>query len=706
MDQYQEVFKQEAEELLLDLEESLLELEETPDDMDLVARAFRAMHTIKGSGAMFGFDAIASFTHELETAFDRVRSGKLTITRGLIDVGLQSKDHIRGLLGGTAGPEAGQPLLEVLQTLLRGETPPPVAPAPAPVAAAAPATPAARGTNGDEGGVTTYRIRFQPKPGLLASGNHPLAILREVQALGTAHVVVHTSRVPPLESLDPEECLLSWDVILTTDRGENAVRDVFIFVLDHCELRVEPVDDASVPQSEADYKKLGDILLERGDITRQGMEEALREQKRFGEILQEKGMVPPEKVQSALVEQQAVRDARQQRENAEAAMSIRVPANKLDALVDLVGELVIAQARLSQSAIRRDDPELVTIAEDVERLTGELRDNTLNIRMVPIGSSFGRFRRLVRDLAAELGKEVDLVTEGAETELDKTVIERLGDPLVHLIRNSMDHGIQPPAEREAAGKPRKGTVRLTARHSGASVVIAIADDGRGMDPEVLRRKAVERGLIAADAVLTDKELFNLTLLPGFSTAATISSVSGRGVGMDVVKRAIESLRGSVDIESRVGKGTTVSITLPLTLAIIEGLLVEVGSESFVLPLAVVEECIELTREDIRRTHGKRMAQVRGELVPYVRLREWFSMAGEWPEIEQIVITEIDGVRLGFVVDRVIGQHQTVIKSLGKAYRDVEGLSGATILGDGAVALIVDVPKLYSAVQEAEYATTH
>jgi two-component system chemotaxis sensor kinase CheA len=437
-------------------------------------------------------------------------------------------------------------------------------------------------------------------------------------------------------------------------------------------------------------------MVARGYITTAQLNAALSEQRQIGDILVKSGAVLPEAVNTAIIEQQVVREARAKRgeqPKVEVEASIRVTASKLDSLVDLVGELVIAQARLAQMAASRNDAQLVTIAEDVGRLSAELRDNTLNIRMVPIGTTFGRFKRLVHDLAAELGKEIELATDGAETELDKTVIERLGDPLVHLIRNCCDHAIETPQAREAAGKSRRGTVRLMAYHSGPNVFIEIRDDGAGLDVMAIRKKAVEQGLIAADSNLGEREIYKLIFLPGFSTAKRVSNVSGRGVGMDVVKRSVEALRGSIQLESELGKGTTIRLKLPLTLAIIEGLLVAVGDANYVLPMSLVEECVELSGEDIENAHGNHLATVRGQRVPYLRLRDWFGISGERPPIEQIAITASEGQRVGLVVDGVVGQHQTVIKTLGRMYHDAHGLSGATILGDGTLALIVDVPAL-------------
>ena len=371
---------------------------------------------------------------------------------------------------------------------------------------------------------------------------------------------------------------------------------------------------------------------------------------------------------SALSEQEHVREVREKRKVEEAVSSIRVSAEKLDKLVDLVGELVTIQARLTEKAASGKDPELLFVAEEVERLTNELRDNTMSIRMLPIGSTFSRFKRLVRDLSQELGKEIELYTEGAETELDKTVIERLNDPLIHIIRNSVDHGIEEPSVREELGKPRVGTIVLSAKHSGGNVLIDITDDGKGLHKEKLRRKAVEKGLISPDAEMSEKEIFSLIFAPGFSTSAAVTSVSGRGVGMDVVKKTVDGLRGSVDVSSEEGTGTSVTLKLPLTLAIIDGLLVEIGKQHFVLPLSLVKECVELTREDVEHSHGRHIANVRGEIVPYVRLREKFGIKGDLPDIEQIVIADIQRTSIGLVVDNVIGEHQTVIKSLGRIYR--------------------------------------
>ena len=697
MDVHRQAFKEEAYELLAELETSLLELEERPDDADLIGRVFRAMHTIKGSGAMFGFDDIARFTHEVETVFDLVRNGKLQVTKVLVNLTLAARDQITSMLdnadGGGVDPGESAGIIAGLRALTASEAPD------APVASAAPAAAEPAQGRGEAGRFVTYRIRFAPAKDIFTTGSNPLNLLAELRELGACSVVAQTGGFPELAELDPEACYVYWDVILTTDQGVNAIRDVFIFVEDDCELKIDAIADHDRYHEQADYKKLGEILLERGDISLAEMQDVLSQQPRFGALAVASGIVSEAKVHSALVEQQHVKEVRQEKNNAEAASSIRVPAERLDVLVNLVGELVTVQARLTQTATVRGDAELAAIAEEVERLTAELRDSALNIRMLPIGSTFSKFKRLVRDLSAELGKEIELTTDGAETELDKTVIEKLNDPLVHLIRNSIDHGVELPELRLAAGKSRFGTVHLAAVHSGDSVLITIADDGAGLDKEAIRAKAIERGLIAASAELSEKELFGLIMAPGFSTAKKVSSVSGRGVGMDVVKRAIELLRGSIEITSVRGAGTSIKVRIPLTLAIIESLLVRIGGDSFMVPLSLVDECVELTREDLERAHGRNLVHVRGRLVPYIPLRECFAIPGERPEIEQIVITYVNGQRVGFVVDQVVGEHQTVIKSLGRAYRNVEGVSGATILGDGSVALILDLAQLVHQVED-------
>jgi two-component system chemotaxis sensor kinase CheA len=479
----------------------------------------------------------------------------------------------------------------------------------------------------------------------MRSGSDPLLLIQELGSLGELESTASMASVPPLPELDPERCYIAWDLVLRTAASLDAIRDVFIFVEDCCELRIEPLQNPVA--AEADL------------------------------------------IAKALEEKRGQRGGRRHYDSPDNASSIRVATTKLDQFVNLVGELVTVQARLSELATRRDDPDVTAVAEEVDRLASALRETSMNVRMMPIRGTFEKFRRLVHDLARDLGKDVELIIEGADTELDKSVIDQLSDPLMHLIRNSMDHGIGMPEDRTAQGKSTRATIHLSACYSGASVLISVSDDGQGIDAEAVRVRAVERGLINADAHLSDSEIYGLLFQAGFSTAKQVTDISGRGVGLDVVRRNVDKLRGSIDIASQPGKGTAVTLRLPLTLAIIDGLLVMVGDAYFVLPLADTLECIELSREQIDTANGKHLINVRGDVVPYIRLREHFGVTTALPEFEQVMLVDTEDGRCGLVFDRVLGNCQTMIKSLGRVYRHVHTVSGATILGNGTVALILD-----------------
>ncbi len=691
--EYAEIFREEATELLEELETSLLELESNPEDLKIVSRVFRAMHTIKGSGSMFGFDDIANFTHHVETALDKVREGQVPVSKELIDLTLSSRDHISAMLDGATGgdeadPEEGKRIIDALQEIMAGGT----VSAPTEAASEAVEEPA-EPEDITAGKLSHYRIQLKPSPAFFESGSSVEQLIEELKKLGDCTVFLHGEK---------EDSEGPWEFLLTTDQGLNAIEDTLIFAESSCLVKVTVLATEGADEFQ-DYKRLGEILVDRGDIAPEDLIQVLENQKPIGELLIAEKLVAPSQVEAALVEQQLVKKSKAKAKVVKAADSIRVAADKLDNLINLVGELVVTQARLTAVSSTHQDSELVEPVEEVERLTGELRDCVLNIRMLPIGTTFSRFKRLVRDLSTELGKEVRLITEGAETELDKNVIDQLGEPMVHLIRNSIDHGLESPEERELAGKPREGTIRLAATHSGATVLITVTDDGKGLDRDTIRQKAIEKGLFRADEEPSDTEIYNTIFQPGLSTAASVTSVSGRGVGMDVVKSTVDGLKGSVTVShSEKGKGTTISITLPLTLAIIDGLLVLVEDTHFVLPLTQVEECVELSKQDIANFHERRMLPVRDQLVPYVRLRDFFAIPGERPELEQLVIVKIDGERFGLVLDDVIGEHQTVLKSLGWLYRNATGLSGSTILGNGEVALILDVPDVMHRAQREEH----
>ena len=697
MDQHETVFREEAYELLTELESSLLELEQNPADNELISKIFRAMHTIKGSGAMFGFDKVAAFTHDIETVYDLLRNGKIIANKELIDLTLRSCDQIRRMIEGQDEADEGEAAkltlgFQEFLSLAKGKSVNDEAQKAEAAAELSPLEPANK--------KVTYRIRFKPHADIFSRGTNITPLIMEMRKMGVCKITTQTDAVPELAEINPECCYIYWDIMLTTNRGLDAIKDVFIFVEDDCELKIEAVDEAGADETD-EYKRLGEILIERGDVSRDVVEKIMSSHKKIGETLVAEGLVASDKIQSALAEQQHVQEMREKNKATDSGATIRVPAARLDRLVNMVGELVTVQSRLSQLSAKVNDADLILVAEEVERLTAELRDNTMSIRMMPIGNTFSNFKRLVRDLSEELGKQINLITEGAETELDKTVIEKLNDPLIHLIRNSIDHGVEQPAIREQKGKPRQGTIRLTAEHAGAHVLIHINDDGAGLDTEAIRLKAIERKVISADDKLTEKELFALIFAPGFSMAKTVTNVSGRGVGMDVVKKGIDALNGTIVITSTINVGTTITLKLPLTMAIIDGLLVRIAESFFVLPLSAIEECVELTREDVAQSHGRNIVHIRGEVVPYIPLRVRFGIKGDCPAIEQVIISRVGEERFGLVVDQVIGQHQTVIKNLGSFYRQIKEVSGATILGDGTVALIIDITQLVQgAVSEA------
>lgn len=697
MDTFRENFREEAFELLNSLENSLLELEQDPSNHEEISAVFRCMHTIKGSAAMFGYQEISNFTHEIETVLEQVRDGSLTLDERLINITLAVRDHIRVLLDvedpSAAGHEAvSREIVEQLHAYVEAQQPQQSHG----TARGAETGIVASETEGDQlDHWVTYRIRFAPEPGIFHSGTNPLLLLAELREMGECTIIPNPRDIPHLQELDPQQCHVRWDVFLTTRKTLNAVRDVFIFVEDAAKVSVDVIDDLSA-FDDGPQRRLGQILAERGVVDVETVERAAGRQKRLGEMLVEQG-VSQDDVSAALEEQQHIQRSRERIQNELTSSSIRVGSEKLDLLVDLVGEIVTLKARLTQTAKQIDNTLLTALAESFERLTDELRDSTMSIRMLPIGSTFSRFRRLVRDLSQELGKRVEIETAGGETELDKTVIDRLNDPLVHIIRNCIDHGIEAPHTRRESGKEEQGTIRLSAAHSGASVVITIEDDGAGLNRDRILEKARERGVVAAGADLSDSEVLQLVFAPGFSTAASVTQVSGRGVGLDVVKKEIEALGGTVLVESWSGQGTRMALTIPLTLAIIDGLLVEIDSSAYVFPLQVVQECIELTAAMRDEHNGRQIINNRGRILPYVRLRDVFKIEGELPEIEQVVVINTHDGQVGFLVDRVIGDLQTVIKNLGRLYHDLEGISGATILGDGSVALILDVGRLASLV---------
>lgn len=685
---FQESFFTESAEHVETMETGFLELEERPEDLDLLNRIFRAAHSIKGNAGMFNFVEIAGLTHKMENVLDLMRNEKIPVTPHAVDVLLRSLDGLKSLLdaaqgAGDADQEIIQGLEKELQACQDGESGSDTTEAPAPAPSSAEDTVAPQAA-----AWRLIKIDWIPLPELFQRGLDPAQLFKEVHELGMIKgLQVQADKIPSLEAMDPEVCYLSWNLELETDVSIDKVEAVFDFVRDGSELTIT---DCAPKQAEP-YKRVGDILVEEGVVTPGEVSDGLAKQKPLGEILVEEKKATPQQVDKALQKQK-------QQKKGEVA-SIRVDTEKIDKLINLVGELVITQSMITDLGEKFTIDQLPVLQERIvqlERNTRELQERVMSIRMMPIGSAFHRFPRLVRDLSGKSGKHIQLVMSGEETELDKTLIEAIGDPLTHLVRNSADHGLEGPEERVAAGKSERGTVRLHAFHDGGNICIAVEDDGRGLNREKIVSKAVERGLIADGATMNDEDVYQLIFRAGFSTADTITDVSGRGVGMDVVKRNIEGLGGSVSIQSTPGKGSKLTLKLPLTLAIIDGMTVRVGEDNYIIPLLTVTESVRPKASDLQRIVGKgEVVNLRGEWVPLVRLYEEFNVTPEYTDPLQalLVIVEVENRRLAVLVDELTGQQQVVIKTLEQNYRKVEGISGATILGDGQVALILDVPGL-------------
>lgn len=685
LSRFQESFFTESAEHVETIESGLLALEQRPKDLDLLNRIFRGAHSIKGNAGMFHFTAIAELTHKMENILDDLRNEKMPVTPHVIDVLLRALDGLKSLLdaaqGGEAADEAAIHELESeLEACQKGTT-----------ATAHERSSPENAPKGSPSQAATWRmiqIDWSPLPELFQRGMDPAQIFKELHELGMVKVLqVRTDGLPPLDILDPERCYLSWTVEVETDAPIARVEEVFAFVRDESELDI--IDRA--PKKPEPYKRVGDILVEEGVVTPEQVAESLAKQKPLGEILVEEKKASLQQVDKALQKQQQLKKNE--------VASIRVDTEKIDKLINLVGELVITQSMITDLSEKFTLAQLPVLQERItqlERNTREIQERVMSIRMMPIGSAFHRFPRLVRDLAGKSGKQIQLVMTGEETELDKTLIEAIGDPLTHLVRNSADHGLELPEDRLAQGKSERGTIRLHAYHDGGNICIAVEDDGRGLNREKIIRKAVEKGIIADGSNMSDEAVYQLIFRPGFSTAETITDVSGRGVGMDVVKRNIEGLGGSVDIQSAMGKGSRLTLKLPLTLAIIDGMTVRVGQDNYIIPLIAVTESIRPKPNELQRIVGKgEVVSLRGEWVPVVKLYEAFCLTPDFTDPSQalLVIVETDGRRLAVLVDELMGQQQVVIKSLEENFRKVEAISGATILGDGQVALILDVPGL-------------
>jgi len=721
MEEIYGVFAQEAREQLTEMEDGLLRMEQGDHDPETINGIFRAAHTIKGGSGVVELHHVEKFTHVVENVLDKLRNNELSVSSELITALLKGCDHLGVLLarveGGNHDPDPelerlGAVIADALRPFLGGD-----AGAAKPGDLTEPPSGPVERDDRDTATTDCWHISIRFGQDVLKNGMDPLAFLRYLLSLGEiAHMTTLTDGLPEADKMDPECCYLGFEINFRSHATKDAIERVFDFCRDDCDLHILP------PNSKvADYlhliealpeenMRLGEILVKSGALTQEELDAGLRQQfgakvgadetalpRQLGEILVTEQMVQPELVEAAAAKQKVVSEKK-----AAESRLIRVQADKLDDLIDLVGELVIAGASANLIAQKSGESTLVEATSVLSRLVESIRDSALQLRMVQIGETFNRFQRVVRDVSKELGKDIELVINGGETELDKSVVEKIGDPLMHLVRNAMDHGIESAAVRAAAGKPVKGRVELNAYHDSGSIVIEVVDDGGGLNKDKIHAKAIEKGVIQPGQPLSDQEIVNLIFEAGFSTMEKVTNLSGRGVGMDVVRKNIQALRGMVDVKTELGRGSRFTIRLPLTLAIIDGFLTSVGKSSYVIPLDMVVECIELTQT----TEDRDYLNLRGEVLPFVRLRDIFEIPGVEPVRTNIVVVQYAGQKAGIVVDHLHGEFQTVIKPLGTLFRNVRGIGGSTILGSGEVALILDVQALVSRCARIEDQRSH
>ncbi len=701
MDQALQAFIDESCELLEVMENALLGIEHAGEKTEMVNAIFRAAHTIKGSAGLFGLDHIVEFTHVVESVLDRVRDNTVDIEGKLVALLLACRDHMGMLIGALdadpANPDPsllqqGKQYVASLRVYLGQASDEKILQVTLPNADPADF----QRIQSPDNSIDNWHISLRFGPDVLKNGMDPMSFLRYLQTIGSiVGIVTVTDGLPSPDAMDPEQCYLGYEIAFKSSADKATIENVFEFVRDDSTIRILPPNSKVseyvrlIQDAPTENARLGELLVKCGTVTARELEAALEVQaksnpaQQLGKILIEKGYAQSAVVDAALAKQEQVKESKIQE-----SRTVRVDADKLDHLINLVGELIIAGASANLIARRTQNTELQECSSKLSTLVGEVRDSALQLRMVKIGATFNRFQRVVHDVSREIGKDIELSVSGEETELDKTVVEKIGDPLTHLVRNAIDHGIEATDIRLARGKPAKGLVKLNAFHESGYIVIEVSDDGGGLRRDRILEKAIERGLIEPNRSLTDQEVFNLIFEPGFSTAEQITNLSGRGVGMDVVKKNITALRGTVEVDSIEGTGTTVTVRLPLTLAIINGFLVEVGKSIYAIPLDMVEECVEYAAEA-----GHDYTNLRGEILPFVKLGELFGIAKSSNRRENIVVVKHAGQSAGLVVDTLLGEFQTVIKPLSKMFNQVKCVSGSTILGSGDVALILDVPSL-------------
>jgi two-component system chemotaxis sensor kinase CheA len=756
-DRFRQMFFEEARELLISLEEGLVELERRQGDRAHLDRTFRAAHSIKGAAAMVGLPAIADFTHGIEAVLDRIRSKALGVDSDIITTLLEARDHLAAMVEGEAAKAplpASSELNERLAALLRepgaappasAATPPERPPAkeppqapPPPVAAAAreePSPKVSRGRKGPGGsaegaakskprpsrskrsaeeantaepaieppapGASRYRITLKPGPDTLRRGVNPVGVIDELRDLGRVAVTTDAALVPPLDEFDPERCYLVWHIDLETAATQEQIDDVFLFVAMDSSVNIERLGPdgqvAPLPPPPTIAVSPPAAPAAKPPVAAPPLEPVLQPAAAASK--------PPGKPPAPPTASPPPQPAQPPQHGPRAAARIRVDAGQLDDLVGLAGELAVLSDNLQPLRELPGAEAWVHTLESLERVSRQVRDTTLDLRMVPVDELFSRFPRVVRDLADRSGKEIELRIIGQETRLDRTIVERLSEPMIHLIRNAVDHALETPQERQARGKPRMGRITLMAGHEGDRVAIRISDDGRGLDRERIVRKGIAQGLVPVGTSPDDPRVDTLIFEPGFSTRDQVSELSGRGVGLDVVRDAVRGLRGSLAVESEPGKGASFIFRLPLTLALIDGLLVETGGNRYVVPLAQVEECVALNGTQPALSRGRPCVSVRGELVPMVPLRKLFHANGTPPPRQELLLTRHSGQRVGVAVDRLLGRVQAVIQALGEGLIGLNRFSGATILGDGSVSLILDLAALVTESRAADIHTT-
>jgi len=686
MDEMKETYIQEANELLENLESSLLSLEDNPNDKSNIEQVFRVMHTLKGNSSMFGLVKIAEFVHDLETIYDKIRQGEMQLSREILNTTLASFDHLNKIIidseleeqdnkdnhynliaeihkfigkGGdlNLSTEVNNIVEEVVEETIDGPK--------------------------------TYYIYFEPNESIFLDGSNPLFLIAELAAFGKNIVVPHFKSVGSIENFVPTNCFTYWDIYLESSVSKSDILDVFVFVEGSSTIEITEIPFTELIANASFNEVVTSSIFKdlKTDVT-----SILLLAETIGKKVEAKA-VEVEK-SSEVHEAKPTETVKTKSESKEKVVSsIRVASDKLDELMNLVSELVTTQASLTLYNEKNETPELEIISENIEKLSRRLRDIAFGMTLVPINNMFSRFQRLVRDVSMALGKEVQFVTEGGETELDKSIIETLTDPLMHIIRNSLDHGLEQPDIREEQNKDRKGTVKLKAFYSGISVYIQIIDDGKGIDAEIIRKKAISKGFLREDEVLTDKEIFDFIFYPGFSTAEVITDISGRGVGMDVVKRNITDLKGVVSVESKVGVGTTLTIKLPLSLSIIDGLLVEIQKVNYIIPLSVVNKCYEVENSEMVDNFNKLLI-LDEKQVPFINIRNEFGYKKlKASDKSQIIVVSDGDKEVGISVDYIVGEYQAVVKPIGKYYKNQDFISGATILGDGSIALVMDTHKI-------------